>query len=61
MLFPIIKWKKKIKNVVCLWCQTPDMTRRTDKHKNTAFGKLLGLFVLLTKFGKYAKVTCPLP
>jgi len=34
---------------------------RIDKHENTAVGKLQSLFVLLTKFGKHAKVTCPLP
>lgn len=37
------------------------MTMRIDKGKNTAVGKVHSLFVLLTKCGKYAKVTCPLP
>lgn len=59
MLFSVIQCTPK--KAVRLWCQTPDMTMRIDKRENTAVGKLQSLFVLLTKFGKYAKVTCPLP
>lgn len=59
MLFSIIQCTHKIR--LCACGVGPDITMSIDKQENTAVGKLQSLFLLLTKFGKYAKVTCPLP